>query len=87
MKISMGVVKEMSKDIMRILEKHQEEMHTAFVRAGDKGTSLDVKITMKSEKGKLRVITGINFVKERCRDSVTNFIDCDQLNIFENEIK
>jgi len=87
MKISMGVIKEIEKDVGRVLAKHKEEMHVAFVKGGDAGTSLDIKITMKSEKGKLRVITGINFVKDRCRDSVTNFIDEKQLNMFESEIE
>ena len=84
MKISMGVIKEIEKDVGRVLAKHQEEMHVAFIKGGDAGVGIDVKISVKAEKGKLRTITGINFVKDRCRDALTNFIDEEQLNIFEN---
>lgn len=87
MKISMGVVKEMQKDVARVLEKHQEEMHTAFLRVGDKTFPVDLRVNIKSEKGKLRVITSISFVKDRCQDSVTNWIDEEQLNIFEVEME
>ena len=87
MKISVGVVKEIVKDVGRVLQKHQEEMHVAFVRGGVAGMGVDLTIKVKAEKGKLRTITGINFVKDRCRDALTNFIDEEQLNIFENEIE
>ena len=85
MKISMGVVKEIEKDVERVLEKHQEEMNEAFIKVGGKTMSIDLKINVKAEKGKLRTITGLNFVKDRCKDAVTNFIDLEQINLFDQE--
>ena len=85
MKISMGVVKEIEKDVERVLEKHREEMNEAFIKVGGKTMTIDLKINVKAEKGKLRTITGLNFVKDRCKDAVTNFIDEEQINLFNTE--
>lgn len=88
MKISLGIIKEIEKDFARVLEANQEEMDRAYLLVGDKN-ALEIKLSLsiKPEKGKLRTTTGINFVKDRCKDSVTSYIDEENLNLFENAVE
>lgn len=83
MKISIGIVKEIEKDIARVLETYQEEMDKAYLLAGDNPLDIKISLNIRPEKGKLRIQTGINFVKDRCKDTVTSFIDEAQINLFE----
>jgi len=87
MKITMAVIMKIVSDITDMLEVNQEDMEVAYLRAGDK--PLDIAITVKiGEKGaKIKTISTINFVKDRCQDKRSSEIDEEQKNLFEEEME
>ena len=85
MKISIAVLEQIEKGIKDLLVAYQQEMEQAYLAAGD--DPLDVKIGLKvsPDKGKQKIITSINFVKDRCKDTVTSWVDEDQIGLFDEE--
>ena len=85
MKISNSVLERVQLRIKGMLEDHQEEMEQAYLRSGDDPLDVSFKVKISPDKAKLKIITSINFVKDRCQDKATDLMDEEQINLFEEE--
>ena len=87
MNISNAVIEEIRDRIYDQLVMYQKDMDIAYLAAGDDPLSVAISIKVSPENGKQKIVTGINFVKDRCRDSVTSFVDKDQIGLFDEEVE
>lgn len=85
MKISNDVLDEINARIKDMLVIYQQELEIAYLAVGDDPLSVAISIKVSPENGKQKIVTGINFVKDRCKDSVTSFVDDIQINLFDEE--
>ena len=84
MNISNTVIKEIRDRIYDQLVTYQTEMDLAYNLSGD--DPLDVKLGVKvaPDNGKKKVTISINFIKDKCKDTTTSWVD-DQPNLFDEE--
>ena len=85
MNISDAVIEEIRDRIYDQLVLYQKEMDLAYNLSGD--DPLDVKVGFKvaPDNGKKKVTTSINFVKDRCKDTTTTWVDDEQTNLFDEK--
>ena len=83
MKISITVLEQIEKSIKDMLVTYQEEMDQAYLSAGDDPLTIAISIKIAPDGAKLKIVTGINFVKDRCKDAVTSWVDEEQINLFD----
>lgn len=83
MNISKAVIDEIKDRIYDQLVLYQKEMEFAYNVSGD--DPLDVKLGAKvsPDNGKKKITTSISFIKDRCKDTTTSWVDDDQGNLFE----
>ena len=83
MNITNAVVEEVRDRLFDQLKTYQKEMDIAYNLCGD--DPLDVKLGVKvsPDNGKKKITTTISFVKDRCKDTSTSWVDDDQGNLFE----
>ena len=85
MKISRDVIDGIVEDARDMLLYNHESIELAYLAAGDDPLGIAIKVTISLNKGKLKVLTTMNFVKDRCKDERRRFIDPEQINLFEEE--
>ena len=86
MKISNKVLVEIEERIKDMFIEYQPEMEQAYLVAGDDPLSISMGVKISpAEGGKLKIVTSISFVKDRCKDSATSYVDEDQGNLFQGE--
>ena len=83
MKISRDVIEGIVEDVTDMLFYNHESIEIAYLAAGDDPLGIAIKITLAQNKGKVKVLTTFNFVKDRCRDERTRFFEPNQINLFE----
>jgi len=82
-KIGNSVLERIQLRVKGMLEDHQEEMEQAYLRSGDDPLDIAFKVKISPDKAKLKIVTTINFVKDRCQDKATDLMDEEQINLFE----
>ena len=87
MKISNNVLQEIKDRIEDMFIEYQPQMEEAYLVSGDDPLSIAIGIKITSDDGKLKIVTSINFIKDRCKDSATSYVDEDQGNLFLEEDK
>ena len=87
MKITQAVVSRIIKDIEEMLSYNQEEMEIAYLKAGDDPLDITIKVKIGEKGAKIKAISTINFVKDRCQDKRSSEIDEEQKNLFEEEME
>ena len=85
MKISDAVLKEIEAGISDMLVMNQADMDYAFLAAGDEPLVVTFKANLAMDEGKVKVVTTINFVKDRVKDERKGWVDEEQINLFEEE--
>ena len=85
MNISNAVIEEIRDRIYDQLVTYQQEMDLAYNLSGD--DPLDVKFGVKvaPDNGKKKVTTSISFIKDRCKDTTTSWVDDEQGDLFKQE--
>ena len=83
MKISRDVIDGIVEDARDMLLYNHESIELAYLAAGDDPLGIAIKATMSPDEGKVKVLTTINFVKDRCRDERRRFIEPNQINLFD----
>lgn len=83
MKISNQLLTKIQESIGDMFIEYQQQMEEAYLMAGDDPLSIAIGIKVTPDDGKQKVVTSINFIKERCKDSVTAYVDEDQGNLFQ----
>jgi len=85
MNISKAVIEEIRDRIYDQLVMYQKDLDLAYNLSGD--DPLDVKLGAKvaPDNGKKKVTTSISFIKDRCRDSSTSWVDDNQASLFGEE--
>ena len=85
MKISRDVIAGIVEDATDLLVYNHESIELAYLAAGDEPLEIAIKVIIKPGKPKMKVETKINFVKDRCKDGRSRFIDPEQTNLFDVE--
>lgn len=85
MKITKAVLKEIETGISDMFAVNQADMDYAFLAAGDDPLNVSMKAVLTMDEGKVKVVTTINFVKDRCKDERKSWVDEEQINLFEEE--
>ena len=83
MKISNSVIKSIIGDIEEMFSFNQASMEAAYLRAGDDPLDVSVKVKIGEKGAKIKTVSTINFVKDRCQDKRSTEIDEDQINLFK----
>ena len=83
MKITKAVIEGIVADITDMLEVNQADMDQAYLVAGDDVLDIAIKITIAPDESKLKIVTTINFVKDRCKDKRKSWVDEEQINLFD----
>lgn len=83
MKISITVLEQIEKGIKDMLVTYQEEMDKAYLMSGDDPLNIAIGIKIAPDGAKLKIVTSINFVTSRCKDTVTSWVDEEQINLFD----
>ena len=83
MKISFAVLEEIEKAIKDMFVAYQGEMDQAYLAAGDEPLKVAIGVKIAPDGAKLKIVTSINFVKDRCKDEVTSWVDEEQINLFD----
>ena len=83
MKITDAVLNKILEDIEAMLVSNQGEMESAYLRAGDDPLDIAIKVKIGEKGVKIKTISTINFVKDRCQDRRSSEIDEEQINLFE----
>ena len=83
MKISNKLLMKIQESIRNMFVEYQISLEEAYLMAGDDPLSITIGIKISPEKGQEKVVTNFSFVKERCKDSVTAWVDEDQGELFE----
>jgi hypothetical protein len=83
MKITDSVINKIAEDIAEMLTSNQGEMEAAYLRAGDDPLDIAIKVKIGEKGVKIKTISTINFVKDRCQDKRASEIDEEQTNLFE----
>ena len=81
--ITQAVIDAIVADIDEMLKYNQESMELAYLAAGDDPLGIAIKVNIAPDESKLKVVTTINFVKDRCKDERKRQIDQEQINLFE----
>ena len=79
MKISDAVLDKIIEDIGEMLTSNQGELEAAYLRAGDKPLDVAIKVSIGEKGVKIKTISTINFVKDRCQDRRSSEIDDEQV--------
>ena len=87
MKITKAVIKGIVADITDMLEVNQADMDLAYLAAGDDPLGIAIKVNIAPDESKLKIVTTINFVKDRCKDERKSWVDEEQINLFEEEME
>ena len=85
MKISRDVIDGIVEDIKDMLSYNHESIELAYIAAGDDPLGIAIKVTISPDEAKLKVLTTMNFVKDRCKDERRRFIDPIQISLFDQE--
>ena len=85
MKISRDVIDGIVEDARDMLLYNHESIELAYLAAGDEPLEIAIKVTIKPDKAKMKVLTKINFVKDRCKDERSRNIDPEQISLFSEE--
>ena len=83
MKITDSVIDKISEDIAEMLTSNKGEMEAAYLRAGDDPLDIAIKVKIGEKGVKIKTISTINFVKDRCQDKRASEIDEEQINLFD----
>ena len=85
MNISNAVIEEIRDRIYDQLATYQQDLDLAYNLSGD--DPLDIKLGAKvaPDNGKKKITTSINFIKDRCKDTTTSWVDDMQENLFSEE--
>ena len=83
MKISEAVITGIVADITDMLEVNQADMDLAYLAAGDDPLGIAIKVNIAPDESKVKFVTTINFVKDRCKDERKSWVDEEQINLFE----
>ena len=83
MKITEAVLDKIVGDIEGMLVSNQGEMESAYLRAGDKPLDVAIKVSIGEKGPKIKILSTINFVKDRCQDKRSSVIDEEQTNLFD----
>ena len=86
MKISRDVIDGIVEDARDMLLYNHESIELAYLAADDDPLGIAIKVTLsQNKKGKAKVLTTFNFVKDRCKDERTRFFEPNQTNLFDQE--
>lgn len=85
MNISNAVIEEIRDRIYDKLATYQNELETAYNLSGDDAIVVKLDAKIAPDNGKKKITTSISFIKDRCRDSGTSYIDDDQIGLFDEE--
>lgn len=85
MNISTTVIKEIRDRIYDQLVMYQQEMELAYNLCGDDPLVVKLGVQVAPDNGKKKVTTSISFIKDRCKDTTTSWVDDDQGNLFNEE--
>jgi len=85
MKISRDVIDGIVEDTKDMLLYNHESIELAYIAAGDDPLGIAIKVTIKPDEAKLKVLTTINFVTDRCKDERRRYIDPEQTNLFDQD--
>jgi hypothetical protein len=85
MNISNEVIAEIRDRIYDQLVVYQKDLDFAYNLSGD--DPLDVKLGAKvaPDNGKKKITTSIGFIKDRCKDTTTSWVDDMQENLFDEK--
>jgi len=87
MKISNNVLEQIEASIKTLMESYQKEMEQAYLKLGDDALDIKFGVKIKEDNARVKLTTSINFIKDRCRDTSTSWVDDEQGSLFENEIE
>ena len=85
MKISNKLLDKIQDSIKDMFVEYQQQMEEAYLMAGDDPLTISIKVKISPDENKQKIVTGISFVKEKCQDSVTAWVDEDQGELFQEE--
>ena len=85
MKISRDVIDGIVEDTKDMLLYNHESIELAYLAAGDVPLGIAIKVSLAPDGSSVKVLTTINFVKDRCKDERRRFIDPEQTNLFDTE--
>jgi len=85
MKISNSVLDTIRDRIYDSLVMYQQDLEQAYLVAGDELLDIKFGVKLSQDGARVKVVTGINFVKDRCKDSSTTWVDEEQTNLFDEE--
>ena len=85
MKISRDVIDGIVEDTKDMLLYNHESIELAYLAADDDPLGIAIKVSLAPDGSSVKVLTTINFVKDRCKDERRRFIDPEQTNLFDQE--
>ena len=85
MKISDSVLGRIEARIKKMCNEHQQEMETAFLKSSEDPLDIKFGVKITPDSAKVKLTTSMNFVKDRCKDTVTEWVDDEQGSLFDQE--
>ena len=85
MKISNNVLERIEESIKALMESYQQEMEVAYLALGDDALDIKFGVKIKEDNARVKLTTSISFIKDRCRDTSTSWVDDEQTNLFDQE--
>lgn len=85
MNISNAVIEEIRDRIYDQLATYQNQMEIAYNLCGDDPLTVKLDAKIAPDNGKKKITTSISFVKDRCRDSGTSYVDDEQIGLFDEQ--
>lgn len=85
MKISNAVLDTIRDRIYDNLVTYQQDLEQAYLVAGDDPLDIKLGVKLSQDGARVKIVIGINFVKDRCRDSSTTWVDSEQGSLFDDQ--
>ena len=82
MKISDNVLGQIEESIKGLMNSYQQEMEVAYLALGDDALDIKFGVKIKQDNARVKLTTSISFVKDRCHDTSTSWVDDEQGKLF-----
>ena len=79
------VLDQIERNIENMLVTYQPKLDEAYIMMGDDPLDIAIGIKITPDGVKLKIVTSINFVTSRCKDTFTSWVDEEQINLFNEK--
>mgnify|MGYP000026363324 CR=1 FL=1 len=88
MKLNQEVIQKIGENVTKLLSEYINELDEAYLKCDEKKFSITLGTKIEeTDKSRFKVETSISFVKDKVKDSVTDYVDAEQVSFnFKEEV-